>query len=387
MRFAERMSRLGTEGAFEVLARARALERQGRSIVHIEIGEPDFPTPEHIREAAKRALDEGHTHYTPAQGILELREAIAEHITETRKIPVHPDEVVVTPGAKPIMAFVITALAQAGDEVIFPDPGFPTYESVINFVGATPVPVPLLEERGFAFDLDVLRARMGPRTRLLVLNSPQNPTGGVLPAEDLAEIAALARRHGVPVLTDEVYNRFLYEGEFHSIASLPGMQGQCIILDGFSKAYAMTGWRLGYGVMPRDLVAQVTRLMINSNSCTAAFSQVAAIAALRGDQSPSHDMVRVFRRRRDLIVGGLNRIPGVACALPRGAFYAFPNVKALGKTSKAIADHLLTDGGVACLAGTDFGKFGEGYLRFSYVTSEDNIAEALRRVGESLARL
>jgi aspartate/methionine/tyrosine aminotransferase len=285
------------------------------------------------------------------------------------------------------MYFVITALAQAGDEVLYPDPGFPTYESVIRFVGATPVPVPLLEERGFAFDLDRLRARIGPRTRLIILNSPQNPTGGVLAAEDLADIAALAQRHGVPVLTDEVYNRFLYEGEFHSIASLPGMKALCVILDGFSKAYAMTGWRLGYGVMPPDLAGQVTRLMVNSNSCTAAFSQVAAIAALRGDQGPSYEMVRVFRRRRDLIVAGLNRIRGVSCGLPRGAFYAFPNVKALEKPAKAIAEHLLTDGGVACLAGTDFGRYGEGYLRFSYATSEVNIAEAARRVGESLARL
>ena len=387
MDFAGRMTRLGTESAFEVLARARALERQGRQIVHLEIGEPDFDTPAHIKEAAKQALDAGATHYGPSAGLPELREAIAKHVAETRGVPVAPEEVVVTPGAKPIMFFTILALVNRGDEVIYPNPGFPIYESVINFVGGVPVPIPLREETGFGFDLELFERRVSPKTKLIIINSPENPTGGVLDRGQLERIAALAARHRIPVLADEIYRQFLYEGEFASIMGLPGMRELTVLLDGFSKSYAMTGWRLGYGVMPEPLAAHVTRLMVNSASCTASFVQLAGIAALQGDQTPVARMVAEFKRRRDLFVEGLGRLPGVACALPRGAFYAFPNVKALGKSSKTIADHLLADGGVACLAGTDFGKLGEGYLRFSYATSEDNIADALRRVRESLARL
>ncbi|MEK7370855.1 MAG: pyridoxal phosphate-dependent aminotransferase, partial [candidate division NC10 bacterium] len=305
MNFAQRMSRLGTESAFEVLARARALERQGKEIVHLEIGEPDFDTPAHIREAAKRALDDGATHYGPAAGLPELRDAIAKDVAATRQIPVAPEEIVVTPGAKPIMYFVITALVDAGDEVIYPNPGFPIYESVINFVGGVPVPIPLREESGFGFDLSVFEQKVSRRTKLIIINSPQNPTGGVLELEQLGRIAEIAARYRIPVLADEIYKSFLYEGEFASITRFPGMKDLTIILDGFSKAYAMTGWRLGYGVMPRDLAEHVARLMVNSNSCTASFSQWAGIAALQGDQQPVARMVAEFKRRRDVIVEGL----------------------------------------------------------------------------------
>ena len=384
---AERMGRLGTETAFEVLARARALERQGKSVVHLEIGEPDFDTPAHIREAAKRALDAGATHYGPSAGLPELREAIAEHIEKTRGVPVAPDEVVVTPGAKPIMFFVIMALTNRGDEVVYPNPGFPIYESVINFVGGVPVPIPLLEETGFGFDLRELERRVSRKTKLIIINSPENPTGGVLAPEDVGRIAELARHYRVPVLSDEIYRRFLYEGEFASIASLPGMKPQTVILDGFSKSYAMTGWRLGFGVMPKPLAEHLTRLMTNSVSCTATFIQHAGLAALRGDDSPVQAMVEEFRQRRDLVVDGLNRIPGITCARPRGAFYVFPNVKAIGRPSKEIATFLLDDAGVAVLGGTAFGEHGEGYLRLSYAASRDTIREALRRIAEGLRRL
>jgi aspartate/methionine/tyrosine aminotransferase len=387
MNVAERMARLGTESAFEVLARARALERQGREIVHLEIGEPDFDTPAHIREAAKRALDAGATHYGPAAGLPELREAVAKDVAATRGIPVSPDEVVVTPGAKPIMYFVITALVDPGDEVIYPNPGFPIYESVIDFVGGVRVPIPLDEASGFQLDLAELERRASRRTKLIVLNSPQNPTGGVLSAGQLARIAEVARHYRIPVLADEIYKAFLYDGEFASITRFPGMKEQTIILDGFSKSYAMTGWRLGYGVMPRDLAEHVTRLMVNTNSCTASFTQLAGIAALQGDQTPVLEMVAAFRRRRDLLVAGLNRLPGVRCALPRGAFYAFPNVTALGRPSAAIADALLNEAGVATLGGSAFGAHGEGYLRLSYASSEANLSRALERMGPCLERL
>jgi aspartate/methionine/tyrosine aminotransferase len=384
---AERMGRLGTETAFEVLARARALERQGKSVVHLEIGEPDFDTPAHIREAAKRALDAGATHYGPSAGLPELREAIAEHIAKTRGIPVAADEVVVTPGAKPVMFFVILALVNRGDEVVYPNPGFPIYESVINFVGGVPVPIPLLEETGFGFDLRELERRVSRKTKLIVVNSPENPTGGVLAPADVGRIAELARHYRVPVLSDEIYRRFLYEGEFVSIASLPGMKPQTIILDGFSKSYAMTGWRLGYGVMPPPLAEHLTRLMTNSASCTATFIQQAGVAALHGDDAPVQAMVEEFRRRRDLIVDGLNRIPGVTCARPRGAFYVFPNVTSFGRPSKEIATFLLEEAGVAVLGGTAFGAHGEGYLRLSYAASRETIEEALRRIEQGLGRL
>jgi aspartate/methionine/tyrosine aminotransferase len=387
MEFAARMGRLGTESAFEVLARARALERQGKPIVHLEIGEPDFDTPAHIKEAATRALEAGATHYGPSAGLPELREAVARHIAETRGIPVGADEVVVTPGAKPIMFFAILALVNRGDEVVYPNPGFPIYESVINFVGGVPVPIPLLEETGFGFDLQELERRVSRRTRLLIINSPENPTGGVLAPDEIGRIAELARHYRVPVLSDEIYRRFLYDGEFASIASLPGMKPQTIILDGFSKSYAMTGWRLGYGVMPVPLAEHMTRLMTNSASCTATFVQQAGLAALQGDDAPVRAMVEEFRQRRDLIVDGLNRLPGVSCTRPRGAFYVFPNVKALGRPAQELATYLLDEAGVALLWGTAFGEFGEGYLRLSYAASREAIQRALEQMGKALAQL
>jgi len=387
MDVATRMSRLGTESAFEVLARAKALERAGREIIHLEIGEPDFDTPAHIREAAKRALDEGATHYGPAAGLPELREAIAKHVGATRGIPVSPEEVVVTPGGKPIMFFTILALVNAGDEVIHPNPGFPIYESVVNFVGGVPVPIPLREASGFGFDMDEFERRLSPRTRLIIVNSPQNPTGGVLDRAQLERIAAVAVERGITILTDEIYREFLYEGEFVSPLGFPGVREHAVLLDGFSKTYAMTGWRLGYGVMPAPLADHVTRLMVNSASCTASFVQLAGVAALEGDQAPVAQMVEAFRRRRDLVVDGLNTLPGVSCVKPRGAFYAFPNVSRLGCSSGEIAERLLNEAGVAVLPGTAFGAHGEGYLRLSYANSEANLRAALERMRPVLAKI
>ncbi|MSQ27826.1 MAG: pyridoxal phosphate-dependent aminotransferase [Dehalococcoidia bacterium] len=380
MDFAQRMDRLGTESAFEVLARAKALERQGRSIVHLEIGEPDFDTPTHIKDAAKAALDAGATHYGPSAGLPEVREAIAAHIASTRGIPVAPEQVVVTPGAKPIMFFTILALVGRGDEAIYPNPGFPIYESVINFAGGVPVPIPLREDSGFQFDLDLFEQRVSPKTKLIILNSPQNPTGGVLDRSQIERIAAIAAERRIPVLTDEIYRDFLYEGDFVSITAFPGMSDLTILLDGFSKSYAMTGWRLGYGVMPVPLAEHMTKLMVNSNSCTASFVQLAGIAALQGDHAPVHQMVSEFRRRRDIIVEGINRLPGVSCALPRGAFYVFPNITQTGRTAGEIADRLLNEAGVAVLSGSAFGEYGEGYLRLSYANSEANLRLALDRM-------
>jgi len=385
MDVATRMSRLGTESAFEVLARAKALERAGRDIIHLEIGEPDFDTPAHIREAAKRALDGGATHYGPAAGLPELREAIAKHVGLTRGVPVSPEEVVVTPGGKPIMFFTILALVNAGDEVIHPNPGFPIYESVVNFVGGVPVSIPLREESGFGFDMDEFERRLSPRTRLIIVNSPQNPTGGVLDRRQLERIARVAVERGITILTDEIYREFLYEGEFVSLFGFPGVREHAVLLDGFSKTYAMTGWRLGYGVMPAPLAEHVTRLMVNSASCTASFVQLAGIAALEGDQTPVTQMVDAFRRRRDLVVDGLNTLPGVTCIRPRGAFYAFPNVTRLGRPAAEIAERLLTEAGVAVLPGTAFGAHGEGYLRLSYANSEANLRAALERMRPVLA--
>src|SRR2546422_353919 len=385
MNIASRMARLGTESAFEVLARARALERSGREIVHLEIGEPDFDTPVHIKEAAKQALDAGATHYGPSAGLPELREAIAKHVAETRGVPVSPEEVVVTPGAKPIMFFTIMALIGDGDEVIHPNPGFPIYESVINFVGGVPVPIPLREDSGFGFDLELFERRVSSKTKLIVINSPANPTGGVLDRDQLGRIAAIAAARGIPVLTDEIYRQFLYEGEFASIMGLPGMGDRTILLDGFSKSYAMTGWRLGYGVMPPPLAEHVARLMVNSNSCTASFVQLAGIAALQGDQTPVTRMVAEFKRRRDLLVDGLNRLPGVRCALPRGAFYVFPSIEATARPSADVAERLLNEAGVAVLAGTAFGAHGAGYLRLSYANSVENIDRALQRIESHLS--
>ncbi len=387
MNYADRMSRLGTESAFEVLVRARALEAQGKDVVHLEIGEPDFDTPPHVVEAGKTALDEGYTHYVPTYGLPELREAIAEHVSATRGISATPDQVVVTPGAKPVMFFALLALAEDGDEVIYPDPGFPIYESVIRFVGAKPVPVPLREERDFGLDVNELKDLVTDRTRLIILNSPQNPTGGMLTPEDLEAIAEVAVARGIPVLADEIYCRLTYDEPFASIAGYEGMQDLLIILDGFSKTYAMTGWRIGYGVMPPDLCNQMTLLMVNSNSCTAALTQRAALAALTGPQEPVDEMVAEFRSRRDLFVAGLRNIPGIRCPVPKGAFYVFPNIADLGLSSKQFADRLLEEGGVAALAGSDFGECGEGYIRFSYANSETNIQKAVDRIADLAAKL
>jgi len=387
MRFADRMSLLGTETAFEVLAKALALEAQGRDIVHLEIGEPDFDTPTHIVEAGKQALDQGFTHYGPSAGLMPVRQAIADDMSRTRGLAVTPENIVVTPGAKPIMFFTILALAQKGDEVIYPNPGFPIYESVIRFVGAKPVPIPLREELNFSLDVNELRDRVTDRTRLIIINSPQNPTGGILPPADLKAIAGIAVEKQIPVLADEIYSRIQYDGNFHSISAYDGMEDLLVILDGFSKTYAMTGWRIGYGVMPPDLAGHVTRLMTNSNSCTASFTQQAAIAALTGPQDAVFTMVEALKRRRDMFVEGLNAIPEINCTVPKGAFYLFPNITAFGKSAKEIADFLLYEGGVAALAGTDFGEHGEGYLRFSYANSRKNIAKALERIEACAARL
>jgi aspartate/methionine/tyrosine aminotransferase len=383
-KIAQRMGLLGTESAFEVLAKAKALERQGREILHFEIGEPDFDTPENIKEAAIKALRDGYTHYCPAPGIPQLREAIAEHIANTRKIPVSPEEVIVTPGAKPIMFYGILACVDPGDEVIYPNPGFPIYESVINFVGARPVPVPLLEERGFSFDMDIFEKSITSKTRMIILNSPQNPTGGMLLESDLKRIAEVAKERNIWILSDEIYDQMLYKGQFVSITTLADVKDQTIILNGFSKTYAMTGWRMGYGVMPEELAKHVTRLIINCNSCTATFQQVASVEALKGPQDAVAKMVAEFKQRRDLIVSGLNQIPGISCQVPQGAFYVFPNIKGFQKPASQISDYLLDKAGIAVLSGTAFGKYGEGYLRFSYANSQENIKKMLKRLGEAL---
>jgi aspartate/methionine/tyrosine aminotransferase len=386
MRLSERMARLGTETAFEVLVRARALEAQGRHVVHLEIGEPDFDTPGHISEAAVQALKAGATHYGPSNGIAELREAIAEDSSRRRGVRATPEMVVVTPGAKPIMFFVLLALVDPGDEVLYPNPGFPIYESMIRYIGGIPVPIRLLEERGFALDVDQLLDKVGPKTRLIILNYPHNPTGGVVPEAALRAIADVAAKHGVPVLSDEIYGRILYDGEHRSIAAMPGMEPLAVVLDGFSKTYAMTGWRLGYGVMPAPMAQVVAKLQTNATSCTATFTQHAGVAALRGDQSSVERMVVEFRRRRDAIVEGLRRVPGISCVRPKGAFYVFPNITGTGFSSRALADRLLDEAGVACLSGTAFGEWGEGYLRLSYANSMENIEEALRRIHALLGR-
>lgn len=377
---ASRMRRLGTETAFEVLARARRLEAEGKEIIHLEIGEPDFSTPQHIVEAAVSALRSGWHHYTPAAGLPALRRAIAQDCSRRRSIEVDPEEVVVVPGGKPIIFFSILALVEEGDEVIYPNPGFPIYESVVNFVGGRPVPVGLVEEQGFQIDLEELARKISPRTRLLILNSPHNPTGSVLGRVQLEAIADMIAGRDIWVLSDEIYSQIIYDEEHFSIAALPGMRDRVIILDGFSKTYAMTGWRLGYGVMPRRLAEAIERLEINSNSCAAAFTQMAAIEALGGDAEPVRKMVAEFRRRRDFIVEGLNRLPGFRCQTPRGAFYAFANIRGTGMGSRQLAKLLLERAGVACLSGTAFGSRGEGYLRFSFANSMENIARALEKI-------
>jgi aspartate/methionine/tyrosine aminotransferase len=375
------MSRLGTETAFEVLVKARALEAKGKSVIHLEIGEPDFDTPANIVDSGVDALRKGWTHYGPANGLPQLREAIAEDVSRSRGIPVSPEEVVVVPGGKPVMFFVILALAQAGDEVIYPNPGFPIYESMINFAGAKAVPLRLREEMDFRFDVQELASLITDRTRLIILNSPQNPTGGVLTGQDIQEIAKVIGNRDVMILSDEIYSRLIFDGEHHSIAAVPGFKDRTIILDGFSKTYAMTGWRMGYGVMRTDLVPQVSRLVTNATSCTASFTQVAGVEALRGDQGSVEKMRLEFLRRRDMFVKGLNQIKGFSCRMPAGAFYAFPNIQKTGWPSKKLADALLDDAGVAALSGTAFGASGEGYLRFSIANSYQNLEQALERVG------
>jgi len=382
LRLADRMSRLGTETAFEVLNRARQLEREGKEIVHLEIGEPDFATPANIVEAAVDALHKGWTHYGPSAGLPELRQTIATYVSETRGVPVSSDEVVVVPGGKPIIFFSILALVDPGDEVIYPNPGFPIYESMINYVGGRAVPIQLREERDFSLNVDELATRITDRTKLIIINSPQNPTGGVLQQKEIEGIARAVADRNIFVLSDEIYSRLIFEGEHFSIMSVPGFKERTILLDGFSKTYAMTGWRMGYGVMRPDLAAQITRLMTNSNSCTASFTQVAGVEALRGEQASVTEMCGEFKKRRDMFVAGLNEIRGFSCRMPKGAFYTFPNIRKTGWPSKKLATALLEEAGVACLAGTAFGEFGEGYLRFSVANSLENLQKALARIGE-----
>jgi aspartate aminotransferase len=377
------MSRLGTETAFEVLNRARALERQGKSIIHLEIGEPDFDTPANVVEAGIDALRKGWTHYGPSAGLPELRQAIAEYVSHTRGVKVTSDEVVVVPGGKPIIFFTILSLIDEEDEVIYPNPGFPIYESMIHYVGGKAVPIQLHEDRDFSLDVNSLISLINGHTKLIILNSPQNPTGGVLQRRDIERIANAIGDRNIMVLSDEIYSRLLFDGGQHfSIMSVPGMQERTILLDGFSKTYAMTGWRMGYGVMRADLAAHMTRLMTNSNSCTASFTQVAGIEAIRGDQSSVDHMRDEFQRRRDVFVAGLNKIKGFSCRMPKGAFYVFPNITKTGWKSKPLADALLEQAGVAALSGTSFGKFGEGYLRFSVANSLENLQQALDRLDQ-----
>ncbi len=382
LQLARRMSRLGTETAFEVLNKARALERQGKSIIHLEIGEPDFDTPANVVEAAVDALHKGWTHYSPSAGLPELRQTIADYVSRTRSIKVLPEEVVVVPGGKPIIFFTMLALIDEGDEVVYPNPGFPIYESMIHYVGGHAVPIQLREDRDFSLEVNELAALITERTKLIILNSPHNPTGGVMQRKDVEQLAKVIGDRNILVLSDEIYSRLLFEGEHFSIVSVPGMQERTILLDGFSKTYAMTGWRMGYGIMRPDLAAHITRLMTNSNSCTASFTQIAGIEALRGDQGSVDHMCAEFKRRRDVFVAGLNKIKGFSCRLPKGAFYVFPNITKTGWKSKPLADALLEQAGVAALSGTAFGDFGEGYLRFSVANSLENLQQALDRVDQ-----
>jgi len=381
MRIAQRMSNIGTETAFEVSGRARALQAQGRDIVHLQIGEPDFDTPANAREAAKRALDAGETHYAPFPGIPALREAIAEDATARKGFAVTPDQVFVTVGGKGVMLYAILGLVDPGDEVLVPDPGYPIYESLTRFVGGTPVSVPIRMENDFRIDLDELASLVTPRTRMLVINSPANPTGGVLTRRDLEQIAELATRHDLWVLADEIYGRILYDGEEHvSIASLPGMAERTIVLDGFSKTFAMTGWRLGYAIVPPSLIQTYGQLVINTISCAPTFAQVGAVEAIRGPQAPMADMVEEFRARRDLVVAGLNAIPGIRCLSPKGAFYVFPDISGTGLTGREMADRLLAEADVCVLSGTAFGGVGVDHIRISYANSQANLAKALDRI-------
>ena len=380
LRLAGRMSRLGTETAFEVNNRARQHEKQGKEIIHLEIGEPDFDTPANVIEAGVDALHKGWTHYGPAAGLPDLRQIIADYISRTRKVRVSSDEVVVVPGGKPIIFFTILALIDAGDEVIYPNPGFPIYESMINYSLGKAIPIPLREERDFSVDVKELASLITDRTKLIILNSPHNPTGGVLTRKDIFEVAEAIGDRNILILSDEIYSRLIYDGDHFSIMSVPGFKERTILLDGFSKTYAMTGWRLGYGVMRPDLAVHISRLVTNSNSCTASFTQIAGIEALRGDQSSVERMSAEFKGRRDAFVAGLNQIKGFSCRTPKGAFYTFPNITKTGWSSKKLADALLEQAGVACLSGTAFGEYGEGYLRFSVANSLENLSKALARI-------
>ncbi len=383
--FAKRAQELGAETAFQVLAKARALEKQGREIIHLEIGEPDFDTPKNIRDAATTAMNAGYTHYVPAAGMPELREAVAEHIMKTRNIDVNPEEVVVTPGAKPIIFFSMLACVEVGDEVMYPNPGFPVYESMAKFVGAKPVPMPLMEDKNFAVDTEDTVKKISKKTKMIILNFPENPTGGVLTRENLEAIAnKVKERTDLIIVSDEVYSRIIYEGEHRSVASLPGMKEKTVIIDGFSKTYAMTGWRLGYGVMRKDLAEKIAQLMINSNSCTCAFAQKAGVEALQGPQDEAERMVKQFKRRREVIVDGLNKIDGITCKKPQATFYVFPNVKEVNMDSQKLPGYLLNNAGVAALSGAAFGEHGRGYMRFSFANSIPNIEKALRRIEEAL---
>jgi len=382
--FAERMKRLGTETAFEVLARAKAMEAEGREMIHLEIGEPDFDTPPNIVKAAVTALKTGYTHYVPSAGIPQARKVFADFITKDRGVEVGPENIVITPGAKPILFFSILALVDEGDEVVYPNPGFPIYESVINFVGGKPVPIPLREEKGFSFDVEELRTLVNDKTKLIIINSPQNPTGGVLTKKDMRVVAELADKYDAWILSDEVYSKIIYEGKHVSIYDFPEVKERTILLEGHSKTYAMTGWRLGYGIMPVKLADHIARLQTNSNSCTAAFTQMAGVEALTGSQAKSRKMVKEFKARRDLIVDGLNAIPGFRCLKPKGSFYVFPNITGTGMKSKELETFLLEKAGVAGLSGTSFGAYGEGYLRFSYANSQENIKKALEKIRAAL---
>jgi aspartate aminotransferase len=384
MRMAKRIQNLGTETAFEVLAKAKALEAQGREIIHLEIGEPDFDTPDNIKDAAVRALKEGYTHYGPSAGLPPVREAFAQYIARDRGVDVRPSQIVVTPGAKPVIFFTALALLDPGDEVIYPNPGFPIYESMVDYTGAKRVPIPLREAHEFAFDPDELASLVTDKTKLVIINSPQNPTGGVLPKETLQRLADLAIERDFYVLADEIYSKIIYEGEHSSIYAIPGMPERTIILDGHSKTYAMTGWRLGFGVMPEPLAEKVAKLMTNSTSCTCSFTQIAGMEAFEGPQDGVAAMVTEFKARRDLIVEGLNRIPGFRCHKPKGAFYVFPNITGTGKRSKELEEYLMNEAGVAVLSGTSFGEFGEGYVRLSYANSQENIRRALEKIAAVL---
>ena len=380
MKLANRMNNLGTETAFEVLAKAKALESQGKNIIHLEIGEPDFDTPSNIIKAAQDALSNGYTHYGPSPGMMEVRERIAQEVSETRNISVSANNVVITPGAKPIMFFAMLALVDEGDEVIYPNPGFPIYESMINFVGGIPVPMKLLASNNFEVDLNDVANQISAKTKLMIINSPNNPCGSVISKEDLTALAQLAQKNDITILTDEVYRRFLYEGEYFSPASVPGMTERTIILDGFSKTYSMTGWRAGFGVMPENLVEPISRLSTNSVSCTASFTQIATLEAMNGPQEEPMQMVEEFKKRRGVIVDGLNSIPGITCPMPGGAFYVFPSIEGTGMSSKQFANDLLEKHGVACLAGESFGEYGKGCIRFSFANSMENLEDALERI-------